>query len=400
VVAAAIPGRHRPGARRAWSNGAVPGPTTAAPSAAADAVLVCRGCCCGTVAKHPDVDHDAQLASLRDALPVGARLWVVDCLGACDRSNVVVVRRGGRRRWFGEVLDEADSAELGAWLAAPSGAPDARLPVRLAAREFEPDAASVVLRERPERGDELVELVCSTLGAEGLGRGGAWVLGVEGAVAEFAADGDPVEVAQRGRTVVATTPRGALRFDLGDDARAFEATAEPVGLVVLVLATSRDALAPPATKVTVLGPDGAAVGPAHRGDVLVDLGVGHESAAFCARLPEGELLGRVRELAGRPLSEALAELGPALVAASPDRVVLTALGRAEVRGPLPPPGGQSPTGPHTHLLPALLELGRELPVGLALPPGWAPAGSYHPPRPSAPAPAPGTREADRTTTSG
>lgn len=380
----------------------MPGPTTAAADADASdtAVLVCRGCCCGTAAKHPEVDHDAQLASLRTALPSGARLWVVDCLGACDRSNVVVVRRGGQRRWFGEVLDEADAAALSSWLAAPRGRPGARSPARLAAREFEPDASSVVLRERPERGDALVELVRSTLGAEGLGRGGAWVFGVEGAVAELTADGDPVEVSSGGRTVVASTPRGALRFDLGDDARAFEAATEPAGLVVLVLATPRLALAPPATHVTVLGPDVGSVGTAGRRDVLVDLGIGHESAAFCTRAPEGELLDRLRGVAGHAWSEALAELGPALTAASPDRVVRTALGRAEVRSPIPPPGGESPTGPHTHLLPALLELGRELPVGLALPPGWAPAGTYHPPRPPAPAVGPGTPAADRTTTSG
>ena len=57
-------------------------------------VLVCLGCCCGTAAKHSDVDHDAQLDALRAALPDGGRLWTVDCVGPCESSNVVVVRRG------------------------------------------------------------------------------------------------------------------------------------------------------------------------------------------------------------------------------------------------------------------------------------------------------------------
>jgi hypothetical protein len=73
-------------------------------------VLVCRGCCCGTD-KHPDVDHDGQLAQLEAA---GARCHVVDCLGPCDRSNVVVVRRDEARWWFGEVFD---AGPLAAWVA-------------------------------------------------------------------------------------------------------------------------------------------------------------------------------------------------------------------------------------------------------------------------------------------
>ncbi|MFY1632080.1 hypothetical protein ACN27F_02145 [Solwaraspora sp. WMMB335] len=52
-------------------------------------VTVCRGCCCGTSRKHPDVDHDGQLRALRAS---GARVRVVDCLNTCERSNVVVVQ--------------------------------------------------------------------------------------------------------------------------------------------------------------------------------------------------------------------------------------------------------------------------------------------------------------------
>lgn len=352
-------------------------PEDAASPTAAVSVLVCRGCCCGTAEEHPEVDHDAQVAALRAALGGAGRLWVVGCLGPCERSNVVVVRRGGRRRWFGDVLDEADTAALAGWLAGGPPSP----PPRLAAREFEPDAASVALLERPERGDELADLVEATLGEEGLAAEGAWVLGVEGAVAELAADGDVVEVRRRGRAVTATTPRGGLHLALPDHARAFAAAAEPVGLLALVLAVPRAGLAPGASRVTVLGPDTGAVRPDDRADVLVDLGLGHASAAFCTRAPEGALLDDLRALAGRAWPEALATLGASLVAASPHRVVRTPLGRAEVHVPIPAPGGQSPSGPHTHLLPAQLELGRELPVGLALPPGWAPAGTWYPPRP-------------------
>ncbi len=80
--------------------------------------LVCRGCCCGTSRKHPDVDHDAQVAALAEV----AHVRIVDCVDQCAHSNVVVVRPGsGVSLWFGRVLDRAVVADLCRWLAA--GAP-------------------------------------------------------------------------------------------------------------------------------------------------------------------------------------------------------------------------------------------------------------------------------------
>lgn len=88
-------------------------------------VTVCRGCCCGTAAKHPDVDHDGQLDQLRDGLAGAAQVRVSDCLDACDRSNVVVVtpsaagrRAGGRPVWLGEMLEPASTATLARWATA------------------------------------------------------------------------------------------------------------------------------------------------------------------------------------------------------------------------------------------------------------------------------------------
>lgn len=101
-------------------------------------VTVCRGCCCGTVRKHPDVDHDAQLAVLRAAVPV----QVADCLNACERSNVVVVqptplarRLGARPVWLGDVLDDATLSAVADWAAA--GGPGYRaMPGRLGPHRF------------------------------------------------------------------------------------------------------------------------------------------------------------------------------------------------------------------------------------------------------------------------
>lgn len=90
--------------------------------------LVCRGCCCGTERKHPDVDHDAQLEMLAAAARAGGgHCRVVDCIDECWASNVVVVRRSGVHTptvWLGGVLATEQTAAVADWLAlGATGAP-------------------------------------------------------------------------------------------------------------------------------------------------------------------------------------------------------------------------------------------------------------------------------------
>ena len=105
-------------------------------------VVLCRGCCCGTDGKHPGVDHSAQRTALEQAARrTGARLVVADCLDACDRSNVVVVRPRGRGTprpvWLGDVLDEERTHAVAAW--AQAGGPGAApLPAALEPCVFTP----------------------------------------------------------------------------------------------------------------------------------------------------------------------------------------------------------------------------------------------------------------------
>ena len=76
-------------------------------------VQVCRGCCCGTERKHPETDHDGQLA----ALSAVARTRVVDCVDECAYSNVVIVRRGdGTSVWLGGINDAALTEAVCQWL--------------------------------------------------------------------------------------------------------------------------------------------------------------------------------------------------------------------------------------------------------------------------------------------
>jgi hypothetical protein len=63
---------------------------------------------------------------------------------------------------------------------------------------------------------------------------------------------------------------------------------------------------------------------------------------------------------------------------SPARVVESPLGRAEIYTSIQPPGGQSPDGPHAHLLPGHLASGRATPPGIDLPPVYALGATFYP----------------------
>lgn len=86
-------------------------------------VTLCRGCCCGTVKKRSDVDHEAQRVRLHALAATGAiACRETDCLGPCDSANVMVVsprpnasRAGARPTWFGEVSDDQLDLVIG-WI--------------------------------------------------------------------------------------------------------------------------------------------------------------------------------------------------------------------------------------------------------------------------------------------
>ena len=212
---------------------------------------------------------------------------------------------------------------------------------------------------------------------------GGWSMGVQGALAEFTvAAGDPeavtVERPSR-RTVEALTTGGGLRLAIPDETQAFT-TGDTV-----YFAVPRGTLPSPATGVTITDADPGALRPGDRHDLVADLAVGHPAAAFCVRTGDAELGKRLWAVKGAAWPDALTALGPDLVATSPHRIVTTPLGRIEVYGPIPTDGGASPEGPHTHLLPAFLRTGRELPAGVSLPADLAPAAAFHR-RPGAPLP--------------
>ena len=118
-------------------------------------VRVCNDCCCGTVSKHPDVDHAALLDRLAEQTVGRAEVSVTTCLLACDRSNVVVVTpssqgrgAGGRPVWLMHVLEVATIDAIVEWLR--HGGPGlSRIPTALRQHEMTspPSAAVAGLQE-------------------------------------------------------------------------------------------------------------------------------------------------------------------------------------------------------------------------------------------------------------
>lgn len=236
----------------------------------------------------------------------------------------------------------------------------------------------VICRRLPWNTDEIRSFVIRTLQQAQ----GTWVVGVVGAVAEFVAKpGGTVGVREIEDAIVATTDGGALKFQIDDDVRAltFDPLDTPAEQQRIVLTVKRARGSPDlADVVTDLGPDAQAVRATDRGVQLFDLGLGRKEARFCVRSATGPALNALSSAAESPLPEVIPSLGLVLVEHSPVRIVESALGRIEVSTPIPLPGGKSPAGPHTHLLPDHLATGRALPAGMDLPRAYWPGAVFYP----------------------
>jgi hypothetical protein len=103
-----------------------------------------------------------------------------------------------------------------------------------------------------------------------------------------------------------------------------------------------------------------------------DIGIGAPHIDMLVRFaPDAtDALQVLASAVGRPLFEPDNPAGPTIGRASPSRILQSPIARLEVHQPIPPPGGRSPEGPHTHLLPKYLAQriahrpGSPLPEGL------------------------------------
>ena len=205
---------------------------------------------------------------------------------------------------------------------------------------------------------------------------GGWSMGVQGALAEFAVIGEERPEVRRsgpgGRVIEALTAGGGIRLTITDDVVAFGSESEDR----VTLAVPRRTLPSPSLRVTVAPADPGALRPEDEKAVLVDLAVGHSAAALCVRTADPDLIAALRAVEGCGWRAALDAVGHRLVAASPHRIITGPLGRIEVYNPIPPVRDASPDGCHTHLLPRLLETGRETAGGDELPAQLAAAANW------------------------
>lgn len=213
----------------------------------------------------------------------------------------------------------------------------------------------------------------------------SWSCGRFGAIAEFHRDdGEPATLAEA-PALSAITARGALRIDAAPDLRpiAYETISKCIdswGHGVALCLPRDKARMSGRTVVTDLGPDREALRPEDREAIVFDLGLGGSTAEICVRSADPEAIALLRESCGKALFEAPGLL-MRLPALSPHRVFVSRLGRIEVYQPIPPPTGRSPDGPHTHVLPRLLERGRSHAATVPIPPGWVCGMTLYPPHP-------------------
>ena len=209
-----------------------------------------------------------------------------------------------------------------------------------------------------------------------------WSLGTFGALAEFARDSDePVAVSHDERSASAVTPRGGIRIEPQPGMRLFaseSATRESWShRVSLCLPTATCAMHR-RTVLTELGPDAKALRAEDRDGVLFDLGLDAMQADACIRVSDPALAANLRSCAGRPVFDSGNPAMSFILAASPHRVFLSRVGRIEVFQPIPPPYGRSPEGPHTHVLPRLLQHKRTHAATEPVPDGFVPCAHLYP----------------------
>ena len=215
-------------------------------------------------------------------------------------------------------------------------------------------------------------------------RSGTWVTGCHGASAEFMIGADePAEISVESE-LTAVTARGALRFVPAANLRALQwhdpRAEDGMRAIFIVIPRPRE-ISTPSILFTACGPDTAAIQPQHRGESLFDLGLGRDHMRFAVRSASPELNAVLNDAVGLPLDGLLQRCGKSLLEASPTRIVETALGRIEVTTPIPPRGGKSPDGPHTHLLPGHLALMRATPAGVDLPEAYSLCATFYPRNP-------------------
>ena len=213
-----------------------------------------------------------------------------------------------------------------------------------------------------------------------------WSVGTFGALAEFSRDPhEAVEFVHSDRDLSAITARGGIRITPLRELRPVASesiTRESWShRVALCLRESHGAMAQRLV-LTELGPDREALRESDREAPLFDLGLGALQVDACIRVSDRSVASELRALTGRNVFEPGNPVMAIVVPHSPNRVFVSRIGRLEVFQPIPPPDGRSPEGPHTHVLPKLLQHRRTHASTEQIPEGLVPCAHLYPAHPA------------------
>ena len=214
----------------------------------------------------------------------------------------------------------------------------------------------------------------------------AWSIGSFGAIAEFMRDADEDVILDRVHgAIAAVTARGGVRIVVHEKM-------QPVASESLTMQSwsHRVSLCLPEdscrmggrTVLTEIGLDAKALRADDRTAVLYDLGLGTLQLNACIRTGDAGVVAALRKWTGQSLFEPGNAAMGVILAANPHRVFESRLGRVEVYQPIPTPGGKSPEGPHTHVLPRLLRHKRTHAATEFVPAGFVPCAHLYPPHPA------------------
>jgi hypothetical protein len=229
--------------------------------------------------------------------------------------------------------------------------------------------------------DPMMDVLASRLADAEAG----WSVGTFGAIAEFTRDPDEGVDMERSRDRISVvTEKGGIRIIFHPDLRLIASetptTESWSHRVALCLPQSACAMSRRAT-LTEIGPDQDALRSRDRDSILFDLGLGTMQIDACIRVDDMDVVTALRGRAGKSVFASDSDAMRIILAANPHRVFVSRIGRVEVFQPIPPPGGTSPDGPHTHVLPRLLAHGRTHAATEPLPGGWIPCAHLYPAHP-------------------
>ena len=229
--------------------------------------------------------------------------------------------------------------------------------------------------------DPLMDLLASQFADAEAG----WSVGTFGAIAEFTRDpGEEIDLSVSTDGIHAVTGRGGIRIVSRPDLRLIASESPTTESwshrVALCLPQSVCAMNE-RTVLAELGPDREALLNRDRSAILFDLGLGALQIDACIRLDDADAVAALRRRIGQSVFAPDSDAMRIILAANPHRVFISRIGRVEVFQPIPPPGGRSPDGPHTHVLPKLLAHRRTHAATEPLPEGWVPCAHLYPAHP-------------------